>query len=107
MSNRALLTSVTTLCGVTLKQIAEATGVPIARIREASKGWPLRDLHQEPLNAYAKWLLRGAYTTATKQMHAIPELRRHPKSQSHVRALADAYRAAFSIDLLDDCEVSK
>lgn len=107
MSNLTLLTSVTTLCGVTLKQVSEATGVPVARVREASKGWPLREPYQQALNAYAKWLLRDAYTTASKQMVAIPELRSHPPSQRRIRELSAAYRAAFSIDLLDDCEVAK
>ena len=107
MNNRLLLHSLTKLCGTSLKQVASATGVRLSRLREAAEGWPLREANQEAVNAYAKWLLRDAYTAASKRLLALPELRSHPASQRYLSDLESAYQTAFGVALLDDGEVCK
>ena len=107
MNSRSLLAALTSLCGVSIKQISEATGVRLPRLREVEQGWPLRVVDQEPFNSYAKWLLRDVHAAASKQMLAPPKLRRHPDLRRRVQDLAEAYQAAFGIAISDDCEVSK
>ena len=105
MNNRALLSSLTELCGVTLRQIADAAGIQVARVREAQNGAPLLDAEQQALSAYGRWLLRDAYGAASKRMRALPGRASDPGPRLRIPQLAEAYQTAFGIDLSTECEV--
>jgi hypothetical protein len=101
MNARTLLASLTALCGATPEQIAEGSQLPIARVQETMRGWPLRGRQRKALGVYAKALLRQTHADAAKRL-ALPELQGDANAHRHVRDLEDTYKAAFGIAIIDD-----
>lgn len=107
MNNRLLVDALWSLCGVTVRQIAEATGVQLTRLRAATADEPFKGGDQEPFESYAMWLLRHAHAKASKQLLAPPKLRSHPDLRRRIQDLDEAYRAAFGVAITQDCGASE
>jgi hypothetical protein len=103
MTTKQMLRTLTLLCGLSEGHISEATSVPVARIKEALEGWPLRIRHRTAIETYTAAVLRQAYALACRRMRDAPELRNDRGAVTYLGELRDAYAAAFgtAIDAAD------